>query len=153
MSDQFLALLIESLVAVLLVLTIGYCMVLNHRLKRLRADESSLRTTIAELITGTQVAQSAIDKLKITVHECDATLGERLRVAERMTADLSRSIERGEDIIARIGTIATAAHVPERAKPDLAAIRPAPPAPAKGSVAQAVAAAQALVARSRHRAA
>ena len=81
MSDQFLGLLIESLVAVLLVLTIGYCMVLNHRLKRLRADESSLRATIAELVTSTQVAQSAIDGLKITVRECDATLGERLRAA------------------------------------------------------------------------
>lgn len=154
MSDQFLGLLIESLVAVLLVLTIGYCMVLNHRLKRLRADESSLRATIAELVTSTQVAQSAIDGLKITVRECDATLGERLRVAERMTADLGHSIERGEDIISRIGTIATAAHVPERAKPDLAAIRPVPPPAARnGRVAEAVAAAQALVARTRHRAA
>ena len=30
---------IESLVSVLLVLTIGYCMLLNTRLKRLKADE------------------------------------------------------------------------------------------------------------------
>jgi len=32
---------IESLVAVLLVLTIGYCMLLNKRLKRLKAHEQS----------------------------------------------------------------------------------------------------------------
>jgi hypothetical protein len=153
MSDQFLTLLIESLVAVLLVLTIGYCMVLNRRLKRLRADESSLRTTIAELVTGTQLAEGAVDKLKITVNECDVTLGERLRIAERMAADLARSIARGEEIISRIGTIATAAQVPERARPELSAMRPVPPAPATSRVAEAIAAANAIVARTRHRAA
>jgi hypothetical protein len=34
-------LIIEGLVAVLLVLTIGYCMLLNRRLTRLRNDEHS----------------------------------------------------------------------------------------------------------------
>ena len=43
---------IESLVAILLMLTIGYCMLLNARLKRLKADEHSLKATIAELITA-----------------------------------------------------------------------------------------------------
>ena len=35
--------MIESLVAVLLLLTIGYCVVLNRRLKRLKADEQALK--------------------------------------------------------------------------------------------------------------
>ena len=48
-----LGLVIEGLVAVLLVLTIGYCMLLNKRLKRLKADEQSLKATIGELITAT----------------------------------------------------------------------------------------------------
>ena len=37
--NHSLGLMIETLVAVLLVLTIGYCMLLNSRLKRLKADE------------------------------------------------------------------------------------------------------------------
>ena len=41
-----LGLVIEGLVAVLLVLTIGYCRLLNKRLKRLKADEQSLKATI-----------------------------------------------------------------------------------------------------------
>ena len=49
---------IESLVAVLLMLTIGYCMLLNKRLKRLKADEHSLKATIAELITATEIAET-----------------------------------------------------------------------------------------------
>ena len=40
MSNAFLGLMIESLVAVLLVLTIGYCLILNRRLKRLVADQA-----------------------------------------------------------------------------------------------------------------
>jgi hypothetical protein len=36
--NHSLGIVIESLVAVLLVLTIGYCMLLNARLKRLKAD-------------------------------------------------------------------------------------------------------------------
>ena len=58
---------VESLVAVLLMLTIGYCMVLNKRLKRLRADEQSLRATISELITATEIAERAIGGLPLTV--------------------------------------------------------------------------------------
>ena len=45
-------LIVESFVAVLLMLTIGYCMLLNKRLQRLKADEQSLKATIGELITA-----------------------------------------------------------------------------------------------------
>jgi hypothetical protein len=38
-----LGLMIESLVAILLVLTIAYSVLLNKRLKRLRSDEMTLR--------------------------------------------------------------------------------------------------------------
>ena len=41
--------LIESMVAVLLLLTILYCVRLSKQLRLLRADEQSLRATIAEL--------------------------------------------------------------------------------------------------------
>ena len=44
MSHVF-GIVIESLVAVLLMVTIGYCMLLNKRLKRLKADEHSLKAT------------------------------------------------------------------------------------------------------------
>ena len=45
--SHLLGVAIESLVAILLIVTIGYCMVLNSRLKRLKADEHSLKATIA----------------------------------------------------------------------------------------------------------
>ena len=59
MSFSF-GLMIESLVAILLLLTIGYCVILNGRLKRLKADEQALKGTISELITATEIGQAEI---------------------------------------------------------------------------------------------
>ena len=56
MSNTF-GLMIESLVALLLLLTIGYCFILNNRLRRLKADELALKATISELITATEMAE------------------------------------------------------------------------------------------------
>jgi hypothetical protein len=92
-------LMIESLVAVLLLVTIGYCVVLNGRLKRLKADEQALKATISELITATEIAGRAVAGLKATAQEADRTLGERLRAAERLSADLDRQLRGGEAML------------------------------------------------------
>ena len=80
MSHSF-GIAIESLVAVLLLLTIGYCMLLNSRLQRLKADEHSLKATIAELITATEIAERAIGGLKHTVRDVNENLGDQLASA------------------------------------------------------------------------
>jgi hypothetical protein len=100
--------LIEIMVAFLLVLTIGYCMMLNRRLKRLRSDEHSLRATISELVTATEIAERAIGGLKLTVQECETGLGARLRSADRFTADLDRSTAAGKDLLERLTRIVIA---------------------------------------------
>jgi hypothetical protein len=102
------ALIIESLVAILLLVTIGYCVVLNKRLKRLKADEQSLKATISELITATEIAERAIAGLKVTVRECDQDLGERLRTAERFCADMERQLAGGEEVLDRLTRIVLA---------------------------------------------
>ena len=128
---------IESLVAVLLMLTIGYCIMLNKRLQRLRADEQTLKATISELITATEIAERAIAGLKLTVQECDAGLGQRLKSAERLSVDLSRQIASGEQVVGKLAQIAVATRgVPGSAAP--AAI--APDAQATVAAAQAFAA-------------
>jgi hypothetical protein len=94
-------LVIEMLVAILLALTIVYCISLNRRLKLLKADEQSLRATISELITATEIAERAIAGLKLTVQECEAGLGGRLQSADRFTADLDHSIAAGQALYNR----------------------------------------------------
>ena len=147
MSHVF-ALIIESLVAILLMLTIGYCSLLNRRLKRLKADEHSLKATISELITATEIAERAITGLKLTVRECDQNLGERLRTAERFSADMEQQLAAGDVVLERLAKIVVAT----RPEPAFAPT-PAPvPAPASAIDPRAtVAAAQAFVDRARLR--
>jgi low affinity Fe/Cu permease len=103
-----LPLTIESLVAILLLLTILYCIRLNEQLKRLKADGSSMQQTIAELITATESAERAIAGLKTTVREADETLGERLKAAERYTVEMRSNAAAGAEVLNRLSKIAGA---------------------------------------------
>ena len=101
-----LGIVIESLVAVLLMLTIGYCMLLNKRLKRLKADEHSLKATIGELITATEIAERAIGGLKHTVRDVNEHLGSQLTAATQMSAHLKSQLAEGDGVIRRLSKIA-----------------------------------------------
>src|SRR3981189_3468418 len=96
MSHSF-GIAIESLVAALLMLTIGYCMLLNSRLKRLKADEHSLKATIGELITATEIAERAIGGLKHTVRDVNENLGNQLTSAGQFSLPLKKQLPRGEN--------------------------------------------------------
>ncbi len=110
-------LVIESLVAALLLLTIIYCTMLNRRLKLLRNDEQSLKATIAELITATEIAERAIAGLKVTVRECNDNIGGQLSTAAEMCAQLDTHIHAGESVMHRLSRIALAGKVkPEEAQ-------------------------------------
>jgi chromosome segregation ATPase len=130
MSHAF-GIAIESLVAILLLLTIGYCMLLNSRLKRLKADEHSLKATIAELITATEIAERAIGGLKHTVRDVNENLGNQLTSAAQLSQQLKKQLAEGDNVIRRLSRIVVAARP---------AAEPEPEAP-KISAAQAVAAA------------
>jgi Domain of unknown function (DUF6468) len=121
-----LGIAIESLVAILLMLTIGYCALLNARLKRLKADEHSLKATIAELITATEIAERAIGGLKHTVRDVNVNLGERLTSAEQLSQQLKKQLAEGDNILRRLSRIAVAARPapePASAAPPVSAAR------------------------------
>lgn len=122
---------IESLVAVLLLLTIGYCMLLNSRLKRLKADEQSLKATIGELITATEIAERAIGGLKHTVRDVNENLGSQISAAIDLSTHLKKQLAEGDTILRRLSKIAVAARSP--APEDV----PAPVSAAKANVAAA----------------
>ena len=105
---NILPLTIEGMVAVLLLLTILYCVRLSSQLKRFKADEKALRTTIAELVTATETAERCITGLKATVREADQTLGTRLQTAGRYCADIAQHTEAGTELLGRLVQIAGA---------------------------------------------
>src|ERR1700691_3313567 len=100
-----LGIAIESLVTILLMLTIGYCMLLNARLKRLKADEHSLKATIAELITATEIAERAIGGLKHTVRDVNENLSDQLSAATEMSAQLKKQLAEGDNVLRRLSRI------------------------------------------------
>ena len=114
-----LGIAIESLVAILLMLTIGYCMLLNTRLKRLKADEHSLKATIAELITATEIAERAIGGLKHTVRDVNEHLGSQLTSAAQMSQQLKKQLAEGDNVFRRLSRIAIAARPATAAEPEV----------------------------------
>ena len=145
-----ITLIADALVACLLVATIVTCYVLAKRIERLKADESSMRQTIGALISATDTAERAISGLKLTLGDCDRTLAERLRTAERYAADLAAQIEAGQGVMDRIGQIVGAATlVAPKAAPVAAVPADAAEKPASrmASAADAAAAIRARAAR------
>ena len=116
--------LVESMVSILLLLTILYCVRLNKQLRLLKADEQTLRATISELITATEIAERAIAGLKSTMREGEQSLGERLQRAESLSADIERQLDAGEDLLERLIRIAGAARPADEpaATPDAKAV-------------------------------
>lgn len=135
--------LVESMVSVLLLLTILYCVRLNKHLRLLKADEQSLRATISELITATEIAERAIAGLKATMRDGEQALTERLQRVDTLSGDLERQIGAGEQVLGKLARIVGAAQRP--------AVEPAPPVPPAPDAKSVAAAAQAFAERARAR--
>jgi len=104
-----LGLFVEIAVAILLALTIGYCVVLNDRLKRLHADRDALRQMVTDLIGATNLANTAIKELKATAVEADLSLSTRLEEAERFGIELANHVTAGTMLMERIAKITSVA--------------------------------------------
>jgi hypothetical protein len=101
-------LLADILVAVLLAASIVTSVGLSRRIARMKADEAAMRAIIGELVQASGTAERAIAGLRSTLQDCDRTLAERLRTAERYAADLAEQVEAGETVMGRIMQIVDA---------------------------------------------
>ncbi len=108
----------DALVAVLLVATIMTCSMLAKRIAKLKADEEMMKKTIGDLVVATDNAQRAIAGLRTTLGDCDRTLGERLRTAERYASDLASQVEAGEGVLKRISQIVDASRLVAQTSPE-----------------------------------
>ncbi len=109
MSGIPLGLIIEISVAILLMMTIGYCFVLNNRLKKLHADKNALREMVADLVQATNLANNAIVSLKDNATEADIMLSSRLEDADRFANELAHHVNAGQTVLQRISQITQAA--------------------------------------------
>tara|TARA_R110002124_G_scaffold63350_50_gene173701 strand:- start:5603 stop:6034 length:432 start_codon:yes stop_codon:yes gene_type:complete len=112
-----LGLFVESAVAILMALTIGYCVILNHRLKMLHADKDVMRQMVADLVGATNLANQAIKELKQTAVEADLSLNARLEEAERFGVELANHVNAGSVLMDRIARITSVARHSQAIEP------------------------------------
>ena len=112
-----LGLFVESAVAILMAMTIGYCVLLNHRLKMLHADKDVLRQMVADLVGATNLANQAIKELKQTAVEADLSLNSRLEEAERFGIELANHVNAGTVLMERIARITSVARHSQAIEP------------------------------------
>jgi hypothetical protein len=112
-----LGLFIEGAVAILMALTIGYCVLLNQRLKRLHQDKDAMRQMVADLVSATNLANQAIKELKSTAVEADLALTSRLEEAERFGVELANHVTAGTVLMERIAKITSVARHSQAIEP------------------------------------
>lgn len=123
--SHFAGIMIESLVAALLLMTIGYCVLLNKRLTKLKADEHSLKATIAELITVTEISERAIGGLKLTVREVNENLDAQISAATAMSEQLKKQLLESDGVVRTLTRIATAVRPIAEPATEVAVLSPA----------------------------
>lgn len=104
-----LGILVESAVAILLATTIGYCVILNQKLRRLHADRDTLRKMVTDLVEATSLANSAVQELKTAALEADLVLNARLEEAEKFGIELANHVTSGQQLMDKIARITSLA--------------------------------------------
>ena len=104
-----LGLIVEGAVAILLATTIGYCVILNQRLKRLHADRETLRKMVSDLVQATALANAAVTELKTAALEADTQLQNRLVEAEEFAIELTQHLTAGQQLMDKIAKITSLA--------------------------------------------
>ncbi|MGE5478059.1 MAG: DUF6468 domain-containing protein [Bacteroidales bacterium] len=115
--------ILDLLVSVLLVATIGYAVMLNQRLTQLRKNRDDLAKIIVSFNEATVRAESSIPKLRKAAEDAGQSLQERVEKAQSLRDDLAFMIERADTMANRLENAVRSARTDTR--PD------ARPAPAK----------------------
>jgi hypothetical protein len=109
MDSIALGFAVEVMVAILLVLTIGYCIVLNKKLKSLHGDKDALKQMVVDLVKATNMANSAVKGLRQSASEADNMLEARLSEANKFTVELANHINAGHGVLEKISRITSEA--------------------------------------------
>lgn len=97
-----LALILDAIVAVLLITTIGYAVVLNRRLGALRNAKSEIEALVAQFAESTDKAGSGIESLKDETKRSGEALQGKLDAARGLTDELAFLLERGSSLAERL---------------------------------------------------
>lgn len=105
-------LILETLVAVLLALTIGFCVRLERKLAALRSGQDGLKEIIAALNTATVRAQTSVAELRAAADAVGTDLGERVARARTLADELGIMLETGNNLAERLAAGGTTERAP-----------------------------------------
>lgn len=108
MSGFSLGFIFEAIVAILLLVTISYCLIVNKKLESLRSDKSDLRAIIRDLYGATGHAEQAFGTLRNTTDAVEQTLGEQIAKAQNVEKSLAADLQRAEALLSKLSVIARA---------------------------------------------
>ncbi|HVA12242.1 MAG TPA: DUF6468 domain-containing protein [Stellaceae bacterium] len=116
----------DAVVALLLIATIGYSVVLNRRLGSVRSDREKFEVLARNLNTASHRAEAAVTNLRVTADDLSRRLEKKVEEARALSDDLTYMIERGGGIADKLANQIRAGR--DELKPDL---RPEPKPAAK----------------------
>lgn len=108
MTGLPIGMMVELLVAILLLITIGYCVVVHGKLKWLKSDQAKLIKVIGELNAATANAEHAVAALSTVSSGAEKTLQTQLERSREVTSELSSAIVEAEHFLAKITQIVQA---------------------------------------------
>ncbi len=97
-----ISLILDAIVAVLLITTIGYAVVLNRRLGTLRNAKSEIEALVGQFAASTDKAGSGIESLKDETRRSGEALQSKLDAARGLADDLAFLLERGSSLADRL---------------------------------------------------
>lgn len=97
MIGSGLSVVIELIVSLLLVVTIGYCYVVNRKLTALRTDQTGLRQVVVELNRSSERAEQAISLMRRTAQAVDGDIASQREAARQAREELLEAIERSRN--------------------------------------------------------
>ncbi len=80
---------LDGLVAILLLITVGYCLVLNRRLTALRGNQVEIRQLLSAFAEATRQAEDSISHLKIAGDQIGVVLDQRITKARSLADELN----------------------------------------------------------------
>lgn len=100
-----ISLAFDGVIAVLLLVTITFCILLCRRLRTLKADEEMMRSVVSDIVQSTGKAEHAIRTLKATAEECEHTIGTSLRDAEALSDALTDKSVSADAAVRRLAEV------------------------------------------------
>ena len=125
MGGSFLGVMIELLVAMLLAVTIAYCVLVNRKLVQLRSDQSELKAIVRELHSATNQAEQAIAGLRLGAQNADQSLAQQIERVRDLDEQLRSNMGKGEALVLKLSAVTRGQHARSSEHADARAQAPA----------------------------